>query len=316
MKGLVIGMDAGGTKLLTGVVDERLGVRQRSMKLWRGTDLAGVLDTMVEAVEEVQAAEPDVGAVGCGIPALVSADGVSHFSTHLRLEGVPFRSLLEERLGMPVFVDNDANLAALAEQRAGAAEGLSDVVMLTLGTGIGGGLVLGGRLYRGARGLGAELGHMVIEMDGPPCQGSCPGRGHLEVYASGPALGRAGAHAAAREPSSGLGRALASGRVITGELVTDLALEGDPVAQEAVASVGRRLGVGMVTIANCFNPEAIVVGGGAARAGEMLLEPARAVVAEQALPPDREGMLIVHAAFGADAGMIGAAVLALAGGEV
>src|SRR5690349_19560303 len=126
---------------------------------------------MVEAVEEVQALEPALDAVGCGIPALVSADGVSHFSTHLHLEGVPFRSLLSERLGMPVFVDNDANLAALAEQRAGAARDLSDVVMLTLGTGIGGGLILGGRLYRGSRGLGAELGHMVVEMDGPPCQG-------------------------------------------------------------------------------------------------------------------------------------------------
>src|SRR5437870_6036974 len=164
MAGRVIGIDAGGTKLLAGVVDERLGVHHRSVRLWRGTDLAGVLDTMVEAVEEARVAEPEVEAVGCGIPALVSADGVSHFSTHLHLEGVPFRSLLEERLDIPVFVDNDASLAALAEQRAGAAEGLADVVVLTLGTGIGGGLVLDGRLYRGSRRFGAELGHMVVNM--------------------------------------------------------------------------------------------------------------------------------------------------------
>jgi glucokinase len=190
------------------------------------------------------------------------------------------------------------------------------VVMLTLGTGIGGGLMLGGRLYRGSRRVGAELGHMVVDVDGPPCQGNCPGRGHLEVYASGPALGRAGAHAAAREPRSALGQALASGTVITGEVVTDHALEGDPVAQSAVVSVGRALGAGLVTIANVFNPEAIVVGGGAGRAGEMLLEPARAVVAERALPPCREGLLIVAAAFGADAGMVGAGALALARGEV
>jgi glucokinase len=298
------------------VVDERLGVHHRSVRLWRGTDLAGVLDTMVEAVEEARSAEPAVEAVGFGIPALISSDGVARFSTHLPLEGVHFRLLMEERLGMPVFVDNDGNLAALAEQRAGAAAGKSDVAMLTLGTGIGGGLILGGKLYRGSRGFGAELGHMVIEMDGLPCQGNCPGRGHLEAYASGPALGRAGAHAAAREPDSEIGRALASGHVITGELVTDIALGGDPVAQEAVALIGHRLGVGLVTVVNVFNPEAIVIGGGAARAGEMLLEPARAVVAEQALPPDRAGLLIVHAKFDAEAGMIGAGMLALADGEV
>jgi glucokinase len=316
MAGRVLGIDAGGTKLLTGVLDDQLGVRHRNVRLWRGTDLAAVLDTMVEAVEEATAADPAVEAVGCGIPALVSEDGVSEFSTHLHLEGVPFRSLLEERIGLPVFLDNDANLAVLAEQRAGAARGLSDVVMLTLGTGIGSGLMLRGRLYRGSRRVGAELGHMVVDMDGPPCQGNCPGRGHLEVYASGPGLGREGAHAAAREPRSALGQALASGTVITGEVVTDLALEGDPVAQAAVASVGRALGVGLTTIANVFNPEAIVVGGGAARAGEMLLEPARAVVAERALPPCREGLLIVLARFGADAGMIGAGAFALERGEV
>src|SRR3954469_2615120 len=316
MAGRVIGIDAGGTKLLAGVMDEELGVHHRTVRRWRGTDLAAVLDTMVEAVEEAKAADPDVEAGGFGIPALVSADGTSHFSTHLRLEGVAIRALLEERLDVRVLVDNDGNLAALAEQRAGAAKGLSDVVMLTLGTGIAGGLVLDGRLYRGSRRFGAELGHMVVNMNGPPCQGNSPNRGCLELYASGPGIGRAGAHAAARDPQSGIGQALTSGRVITGELVTDLAVEGDPVAQAALASVGKRLGVGLASIANIFNPEAIVIGGGAARAGEMLLEPARRVVAEQALPPDREGLLIVHAAFGADAGMIGAGALALSDGEV
>src|SRR3954470_2978447 len=150
MAGRVIGIDAGGTKLLAGVVDERLGVHHRSRRLWRGTDLAGVLDTMVEAAEEAMAADPGAEAVGFGIPALLSADGTSHFSTHLHLEGVAIRGLLEERLDLPVFVDNDSNLAALAEQRAGAAEGLADVVMVSLGTGVGGGLVLDGRLYRGS----------------------------------------------------------------------------------------------------------------------------------------------------------------------
>ena len=316
MAGRVIGVDAGGTKVLAGVVDERLGVLHRSRRLWHGTDLAGVLDTMVEAVEEVRGAVPDVEAIGFGIPALIDPDGISRFSTHLHLEGVAIQSLLEERFDLPLYVDNDGNLAALAEQRAGAAEGLDDVVMLTLGTGIGAGLVLGGRLYRGSRNLGAELGHVVVNMDGPPCQGNCPNRGCLEVYASGQAIGRAGAHAAARDPQSGLGKQLASGHPITGEMVTELALEGDPIAQSALAGVGKRLGVGLASIANVFNPAAIVVGGGAARSGEILLEPARAEVAERALPPIRENLLIVHAALGEDAGLVGAGILALERGDV
>ena len=215
-----------------------------------------------------------------------------------------------------MYVDNDANLATLAEHRSGAAQGVADVVMLTLGTGVGGGLVLDGRLYRGSRRLGGELGHVVVNMNGPPCQGNCPNRGCLEVYASGPAMARAGAHAAARDPRSGLGKELAAGRPISGEIVTDLALQGDPVAQAALAGVGKRLGVGLASIANIFNPAAIVVGGGAARAGEILLEPARAEVAERALPPIREGLLIVHAALGEDAGLVGAGILALERGEV
>src|SRR5436190_9421018 len=113
MAGRVLGIDAGGTKLLTGVLDDQLGVRHRNVRLWRGTDLASVLDTMVEAVEEATALDPAIDAVGCGIPALVTEEGVSEFSTHLHLEGVPFRSLLEERIGLPVFIDNDANLAVL-----------------------------------------------------------------------------------------------------------------------------------------------------------------------------------------------------------
>ncbi|MFL5912514.1 MAG: ROK family protein [Gaiellaceae bacterium] len=316
MAGRVIGVDAGGTKVLAGVVDERLGVLERSRRLWHGTDLAGVLDTMVEAVEELRGAAPDVEAIGFGIPAQVGPNGVSRFSTHLSLEGVAIQSLLEERFDLPVYVDNDGNLAALAEHRAGAAKGLDDVVMLTLGTGVGGGLVLDGRLYRGSRRLGAELGHIVVNMNGPPCQGNCPNRGCLEVYASGQAIAREGAHAAARDPRSGLGKELASGRPITGEMVTDLALEGDAVAQAALAGVGKRLGVGLASIANIFNPAAIVVGGGAARSGEILLEPARAEVAERALPPIHEDLLIVHAALGEDAGLVGAGILAHERGDV
>jgi glucokinase len=313
----VIGIDAGGTKLLGGVVDEQLVVRHRVHRTWRGADRQETLDIMVEAVEEARAAAPDVAAVGFGIPALVRFEtGVSEWSTHLPLEDVPFRDLMSERLGLPVWVDNDANMALLAEHRAGAARDARHVVLLALGTGIGGGLLLDGRLYRGAVGFAGELGHMVVDIDGPDCQGACPGRGCLEVLASGTSIGVAGEQAARTEPTSELGRRLAAGREITGGLVTELAHDGDPVARSALEDVGRRLGAGIVSVVNVFNPEVVVVGGGAVAAGDLLLEPARRVVAERALPPSRELVRIVPAHFGDESGMLGAALLALEEGRV
>jgi glucokinase len=313
----VIGIDAGGTKLLGGVVDEQLVVHHRVHRTWRGGDRQETLDIMVDAVEEVRAAARDVEAVGFGIPALVEvATGVSRWSTHLPLEDVPFRDLMSERLGLPVYVDNDANVALLAEHRHGAARGVDHAALVALGTGIGGGLLLGGRLYRGATGLGAELGHMVVDLDGPDCQGACPGRGCLEVLASGTAIGAAAREAAREKPDSALGQRLAAGRDITGPLVTELAHDGDDLAREVLAAVGRRLGAGLTSIVNALNPEVLVVGGGAMAAGDLLLEPARAVVAERALPPARQAVRIVPAHFGDESGMLGAALLALERGDV
>ena len=308
----VIGIDAGGTKLLGGVVDEGLVVHHRVHRTWRGGDRAETLDIFVEAVEEVRAAAPDVEAVGFGIPALVEWDeGVSRWSTHLPLAGVQFRDLMSERLGLPVVVDNDANVALLAESRAGAARDCAHAVLVALGTGIGSGLLLDGQIYRGSRGLGAEIGHMVIDLHGPDCQGACPGRGCLEVMASGSAIGREGEAAARRAPASALGRRLADGREITGGIVTELAHDGDEAARAVLAEIGRRLGYGLVGVVNVFNPEMIVIGGGAIAAGELLLEPARAVVMTRALPPPREAVRIVPAHFGDESGMLGAALLAL-----
>jgi glucokinase len=210
-----------------------------------------------------------------------------------------------------VFIDNDANVTTLAEVRFGAARGARDVVGLTIGTGIGGGLVLAGKLYRGHAGGGAELGHMVIDQDGPRCQGNCPNNGCLEAFASGSALGREGIEAAQQEPDSELGRAAAAGEVITGELVTQLALGGDELSRMVVGQVGRRLGVGLANFVNIFNPEVIVIGGGAMAAGELLLEPARAEMNARALRPNRDQVKVVAARFGNDAGMLGAGVLAL-----
>jgi glucokinase len=307
----VIGIDAGGTKLLGGVVDEGLVVHHRVRRTWRGADRSETLDIIVESVEEVRAAAPDVVAVGFGIPALVEWEtGVSRWSTHLPLADVRFRDVMSERLGLPVVVDNDANAALLAESRFGAARAVSHAVLVALGTGIGSGLLLDGRIYRGSRGLGAEIGHMVVDLHGPDCQGECPGRGCLEVMASGSTIGREGRAAAAAQPESALGRRVAADQEITGGIVTELAHAGDAAAVSVLAQVGRRLGYGLVGVVNVFNPELIVIGGGAIAAGELLLGPAREVVAERALPPVREMVEIVPAEFGDESGMLGAALLA------
>jgi glucokinase len=307
----VIGIDAGGTKLLGGVVDQGLVVHHRVHRTWRGSDRAETLDIFVEAVEEVRAAAPDVVAVGFGIPALVEWEtGVARWSTHLPLADVSFRDLMSERLGLPVVVDNDANAALLAEARFGAARDLSHAVLVALGTGIGSGLLLDGRVYRGTRGFAPEIGHMVVDLHGPECQGACPGRGCLEVLASGSRIGRDGIEAALARPESALGRRAAENREITGGMVTELAHQGDPAAREVLAEVGRRLGYGLVGVVNVFNPQVVVLGGGALAAGELLLGPAREVVAARALPPMRETVGIVPAHFGEEAGMLGAALLA------
>ena len=186
-------------------------------------------------------------------------------STNLPLRDVPLRDLLSERYGVPVVLDNDANVACLAEFRYGAGIGTSEMIMLTLGTGIGGGIVTNGRLYRGASGAAGELGHMLIDYDGPPCQGACPNRGCLEVYASGQAMGQAAADVARAQPDSALGRALAAGEEVDGPLLSSVALAGDPAAVAALTDIGEKLGLGIVSIVNIFNPELVVVGGGRPR---------------------------------------------------
>src|SRR3954470_14360239 len=322
----VIGVDLGGTKLLAGAVDpERLTVHHRTRREVFGIDQSALLDAAVDAVKEAsEAVDGEVKAVGFGIPCTFDRrTGVAVQAVNLPITDLPFGDLMSERLrppvegdhdakrpGLPVEVDNDANCAVWAEARAGAARGSRDVAMLTIGTGIGGGLVLDGRLYRGWVGAAAELGHMVVDMDGPPCQGNCPNWGCLEAVASGSALVREAALRVAREPDTPLGRALEDGRALTGPLVTELAFDGDPVAVAAIRVVGERLGVGIANLVNIFNPEVVVIGGGVIAAGELLLGPAREVMARRALAPAKDLVRVVETGFGAESGMIGAALLA------
>jgi glucokinase len=310
----VIGIDAGGTKLLGGVVDDQLVVHNRVHRFWRGADRAETLEIFVEAVEEVRAAAPDVEAVGFGIPSLVDRDQrVSVWSNHLPIDGVPFRDLMSERLGLPVWIDNDTNAALLAEHRHGAARGAENAVMLALGTGIGGGLIIGGRLHRGTHGFAAELGHMTIDLHGDDCPGDCPGRGCFETIVSGRAIGVAAERAGREAPDSPLGLLVEEGREITGGLVTEMAHDGDASAQAVLASIGERLGIGVAGLVNALDPGVVVIGGGAVAAGDLLLDPARAAVAVRVLPPGREPPPIVQTRFGDESAMLGAALMALEG---
>jgi glucokinase len=310
----VIGIDVGGTKMLAGAIDRSLGIHQPAFRVVQGLSQGKLLDAIVEAVDEVRDKVADVEAVGFGIPCLIDhRSGVAVIAVNLPIADLPFRDIMRERLGLPVFLDNDATVATLVEQRFGAAKGADHVVGLTIGTGIGGGLVLGGQIYRGYVGSAGELGHMVVDEDGPPCQGQCPNRGCLEAVASGTAIGREGALAAEQEPDSALHQAVLDGLEITGELVTDLAHEGDEISRMVLGQVGRKLGVGLANIVNIFNPEVIVVGGGAMAAGDLLLEPAREELRMRALPPNKDLVKVVRAKFGEEAGMLGAALLAFDG---
>jgi glucokinase len=305
-----IGVDLGGTKMAVGVVDSDQKIRYQGREPSTGLSEEKLIEELAEELREAKEARPDVLAAGLGIPATIDrARGLAIQAVNLTIADVPIRDLMQERIGLPVFVDNDANMAALAEHLYGAGRGAQNVVMLTIGTGIGGGLILDGEVYRGSTGAAAELGHIVIEEDGPPCQGNCPNHGCVEALASGTAIAKAGKQAAQRDPDSALGKALAEGP-IAGRTVTELALSGDGPAREVVAQAGRHIGVALSSLANIFDPDVFVIGGGVSVVGDLLLDPAREELRSRALPPQNESPVKL-AELGPDAGMIGAAAMAL-----
>jgi glucokinase len=304
-----IGVDLGGTKMLVGVVDSQQKVLHESRESSTGKTEDEIVETLAAELEEAREARPDVAAAGLGIPATIDHEkGVAINAVNLEITDVPLRQILEDRTKLPVFVDNDANVAALAEFLYGAGREAENMVMLTIGTGIGGGLVLNGEIYRGSIGAGAELGHMVIDENGPPCQGTCPNHGCIETFASGTALAREGRIAARSHPDSALAKAVADGE-LTGRTVTEAAQAGDEAAQGVVATAGRHLGVAFSSYANIFDPDVIVVGGGVSAVGDLLLDPAREELRSRALPPMNKTK-VKAAELGGDAGMIGAAAMA------
>ena len=291
----VIGVDLGGTKILAGIVDRTGAVVRRRETPTPTTSQPKLLEALEAAVAELL--EDDVGALGFGIPSTIDQrSGRAVSSVNIPLADLDLRTWMRDRFGVPVGIDNDANAATLAEWAHGAGRGTRHMVMLTLGTGVGGGLILDGRPYRGAVGAGAELGHMVIDIDGPPCQGSCTGRGHLESLASGRA-----ATLAAQE---------AFGPAVDAHRLVRLAQEGDATAVELLATFGHRLGVAIGSLVNIFNPELVVIGGGFSAAGDFLLGPAREALEREALEPGRDLVRVVRAELGTAAGLVGAGLVA------
>ncbi len=307
-----IGVDLGGTKMLLGVLDGDSKTVWKEREGSAGESADDLVKLLVRKIGEARAKRAGVEAVGMGIPATIDHDkGRAVAAVNLPIENLPIRDMVVEQTGLPAYVDNDANVAALAEHLFGAAKGADNAVMLTIGTGIGGGLILGGEIYRGSTGAGAELGHMAIQMDGPGCPGNCPNRGCVEALASGTALGREGLAAAGSNPDSALGKLLAEGETVDGKAVTLAAKNGDETALGVFDLVGGRLGVALASYANIFEPEVIVVGGGVMAAGELLLAPARRELEARALRPMNRTP-VVAAELGEEAGMIGAAAMARA----
>jgi glucokinase len=291
----VIGVDVGGTKTLSAVLTRDGTIEARVERQTIVSSQDALLAELDSAIDELRAAHPDAAAIGFGIPSRIDQrTGWAIASVNVPLADFDFRDRMRERHGLPVAIDNDGNAAAIAEWKTGAGRGASDVVMLTLGTGVGGGLILDGRPYRGATGSGAELGHIVVDFDGPPC--ACGGRGHLEAVASGKAASRVAQELYGAEADSH-------------ELVRR-AEAGEEKAVEAMAKIGRLLGAGFATLVNTFEPELIVIGGGFGRESDLLLRPAREVLARDGLAPGSETVKIVAAQLGADAGVIGAGMIA------
>jgi glucokinase len=305
-----IGIDMGGTKIIAGIVDTRGRLRATLTEATPAESAEqAVRPILLDLVARLRSQDPDVCAVGLGAAGIVEwPSGTLRWAPNNAYRDWPVRAQLTEATGLPVVVDNDANVAALAEARLGTPP-YRDLVLITVGTGIGGGILLDGEIYRGPRGLGAELGHMIADPNGPPC--ACGNRGCLESYASGSALGRMGRDVAAADPDGLIARLGADGGV-TGRTVTAAARQGDPAAVELFGRLGHRLGVGIASLATLFELEAVIVGGGLIETGELLLAPTRAAVAEFAYAPWARGVVPVRAAaFGSAAGMVGAGLLAL-----
>lgn len=311
--GLTIGVDIGGTKVLGGVVDDDGAVVATTRRPTPADDVAKTRDVIIDVVQDL-AQGRDIEAVGIGAAGWIdAARSTVLFAPNLAWRNEPLQAAVSAGTGLPVVVENDANVAAWAEFRYGAAADADDsMVLYTVGTGIGGGIILNGRLIRGAHGIAAELGHVQVVPDGHPC--GCGRRGCIEQYASGSALVRFAQNGAKDDPAAAavlLAKAGGDIAAITGPLVTEAAQQGDPVAVDAFRQIGTWLGVAMADMVQILDPQVIVVGGGVVETGDLLMTPALASYNEQLAQRAKTPIGEVRPAkMGNTAGIVGAADLA------
>lgn len=303
-------MDVGGTHVKAAGVTREGAVVER---VERRTDAAVATKTLLAVLEELcgrlEGSGHDVAVVGVGAAGFVHfATGAVTFSPNVVYDDPQIATAVSDRFGLPVFVDNDANAAVWGERTFGCCPGANDVVMLTLGTGIGSGIIANGSLVRGATGAGAEIGHIVVDASGPPCP--CGLRGCLEQLASGTAIARLAHIAIGGDPESAIAAFAEPGGEITAKSVAKAAREYDETAREVLRKAGTALGIGLSNVVNVFDPELVVLGGSVVNAGEAYLGAARDQLAQMMQAQRRRAMRLDVTSLGDDGGIVGAAALA------
>lgn len=311
---LILAIDLGGTQIRAAVADPQGTLLARAATQTRAEEgPEAVIERIVACAQRVLEKVDRARVVGVGVGAPGPIDprrGVLYNPPNLpRWEAVPLAQRLADALGLPVYAGNDANLAALGERRFGAGQGVDDLVYMTVSTGIGGGIISGGRLVVGARGFAGEIGHQTLEPEGPVC--SCGQRGHLEALAAGPAIAREARRALQEGAASLMAELVEDPEHITAETVTAAAMQGDAVARRILERAGFYIGLGLVNVIHIVEPQRIIIGGGVSQAGELLFAPIRRTVEERLMSPVYRGVEIVPAALGGDVGLLGAVALVL-----
>lgn len=308
---VAIGLDVGGTGTkgaLVGTAGDVLERSERRTDVTAGTK--GIIAVAEDLLERARGLGLEVYGVGIGVAGFVNAaDGSVTFSPNLTYDDPAIAAAVRTRIDLPVVVDNDANAAAWGEYRFGSAQGLDHLAMLTLGTGVGGGFVVDGRLLRGSRGAGAEFGHTVVVAEGELC--NCGLRGCLEQYASGQAIARMGREAVEKDPASAILSFAGSQGDVTATHVAQAARNYDSTATDVLRRAGRYLGIGLSNLVNIFDPLVIVLGGSVIRAGEPYLGPARDTLTEMLIAQKRRAVRLDVSTLGNDAGIVGAAALGM-----
>jgi glucokinase len=311
---LIVGVDLGGTKIDAVLADDCGNIRKRELKETLAAEGPNaVIKRVVDAIKAVSSGSK-IAAVGIGAAGIIDVEKeVITFSPNLPgWRNIKLKDILERELGLKTFVDNDATVAAMAEHKFGLAVGCDHLIFITLGTGIGGGIITNGNVYRGASGSAGEIGHMMIDINGPPC--GCGKKGCWEALASGSALEREARAKIEEGVNTSIPKyARAKGGRITAKGVYLAAQDGDETAMDLIEQLGFYLGVGLANLINIFNPQLVVVGGGVSRMGEMLLVPARKTIREHAFEISAKAARVEVSSLGYDAGPLGAVALALSG---